>query len=87
MKLMIDIALFKRMISPLILQLLFWAGVFGCMYGGYVLLSLDHWAWPFPLFIGPLLVRVIFEGALLSFRVYDQLVLIADRTTPDSEGI
>lgn len=82
MKTLLDIFLFKRMISPVILQILFWAGVLGCLYGSYVLYSLENWAWPFPLILGPLLVRVIFEAALLSFRIYDQLVAIADHTSP-----
>ena len=69
---------FELMVSPLVLQLLFWAGIGGTLYGSYVLIQLGHWAWPFPLVFGPLLVRVIFERAILSFRSYDRLVAIEE---------
>jgi len=78
MKLLIDILTFRRMISPFVLQILFWAGVAGSLFGSYVLYTLGNWAWIFPLLLGPLLVRVIFEGALLSFRMYDRLSEIAE---------
>ena len=70
------IVTFKTMISPLILQLLFWAGIGGCLYGTYVLIRLGDWAWPFPLILGPLVVRVIFERAIIAFRSYDRLTEI-----------
>lgn len=75
------------MISPILLQLLFWAGVAGSLYGSYILYTPDNWVWVFPLVFGPLLVRVIFEGALLSFRIYDQLRVMTDRLPPpDSQA-
>lgn len=73
MRTFLEILIFRRMISPVLLQLLFWAGVAGCLYGAYVLYSRDHWAWVFPAFLGPLLVRVIFEHAIIFFRTYDEL--------------
>lgn len=73
MRKIIDVLLFKIMIAPIILQILFWAGIGGTLYGTYVLYNMDHWAWPFPLFLGTLLVRVIFEMALLNFRIYSRL--------------
>lgn len=73
MKFILDILAFKRMVSPVILQLLFWAGIGGCLYGTYVLIMLENWAWPFPLIFGPLIVRVIFEKFILAFRTYDRL--------------
>jgi len=67
---------FRRMASGALLQLLFWAGVAGCIYGAYVLYGLGNWAWPFPLVLGPLLVRVGFERAIIAFRSYDRLSAI-----------
>ena len=64
---------FRKMISPVLLQVLFWGGMGGVLYGTYVLLKLDHWAWWVSLVFGSLLVRVIFERAMLSFRSYDRL--------------
>ena len=73
MKPIFDILTFKSMVSPLILQLLFWAGIGGTVYGTYVLINLGNWAWIFAITLGPLVVRVLFERAILSFRSYDRL--------------
>jgi len=74
------------MASPVFLQILFWAGIGGCLYGTYVLFILDNWAWPFALILGPILTRVIFERAVLSFRTYDRIVnierILSDNHTP-----
>lgn len=77
MKALTDILTFKTMVSPAVLQILFWAGIGGCIYGAYVLISLNHWAWWMPLVFGTLLTRVIFERAIIAFRSYDQLAEIA----------
>ena len=68
---------FRKMISPVLLQVLFWAGIGGVLYGTYVLIKLEHWAWWTALVFGSLLVRVLFERALLSFQSYDRLNEIA----------
>lgn len=73
MKAIIDILTFRSMVSPIVLQLLFWAGIAGTLYGAYVLIKLENWAWIFAATLGPLLVRVIFERAILAFRTYDRL--------------
>ena len=44
-----------------------------------MLYQLDQWAWPLALVFGTLAVRVIFEIALLSFRIYERLGEIRDR--------
>lgn len=72
-----DVIVFRRMISPLLLQILFWGAIGGVLYGTYVLIKLDHWAWWVALVFGSLLVRVIFERAMLSFRSYDRLTEVA----------
>lgn len=69
---------FKRMISPIILQLLFWAGIGGTLYGTYVLIKLENGFWPIALILGTLGVRVIFETAILAFRTFDRLGDIRD---------
>lgn len=72
-----DVIVFRRMISPLLLQILFWGAIGGVLYGTYVLIKLDHWAWWVALVFGSLLARVIFERAMLSFRSYDRLTELA----------
>lgn len=78
MKTLIDILLFRRMIAPVILQILFWAGVGGTCFGAWVLWSRDHWAWWLALVFGVMATRVIFEGALIAFRSYERLGEIRD---------
>lgn len=68
---------FQKMISPLLLQILFWGGIGGVLYGTWVLVKLENWAWWMALVFGTLLTRVIFERAILSFRSYDRLNEIA----------
>lgn len=72
------IVTFQRMVSPCILQILFWAGIGGVFYGTWTLLVLEHWTWWIALIFGSLLTRVIFERAMLSFRMYDRLAEIAE---------
>ena len=69
----LQILSFRKMVSPVLLQILFWGGIGGVLYGTYVLIKLEQWAWWVALIFGSLLVRVIFERAILSFRSYDRL--------------
>ena len=78
MKTFWEILVFRRMISPLILQLLFWGAIGGTLYGTYVLIEIGHWAWPLPLVFGTMAVRVFFETTILAFRTYDRLGEIRD---------
>lgn len=73
-----EVLAFRRMISPVILQVLFWSAVAGILYGTSVLIARHHWAWPIALVFGILAVRVIFEVAILAFRTYDRLGEIRD---------
>ena len=68
-----DLLTFRRMISPVLLQILFWAGIGGTFYGTYVLIRMGNWAWWMALVFGVLLTRVVFEGAIILFRTYDRL--------------
>lgn len=79
MKSLIEILTFERMIAPVLLQILFWTGIAGTLYGTYVLISLGHWAWWPALIFGTLGTRVVFEIAILAFRSYDRLGDIRDR--------
>lgn len=37
-----------------------------------MLFSMGNWAWPFPLILGTLGTRVLFETLILAFRAYDR---------------
>ena len=71
------------MVAPVILELLFWAGIAGTVYGAYWLYVHDNWAWIMALVFGCLLTRVIFEFFLLAFRSYDCLLDIRDTLRRD----
>jgi hypothetical protein len=73
-----DILRFRVMIAPVALEVLFWAAIAGNLYGAILLLARGHWAWWMALVFGTLLVRVVFEIALLAFRSYERLVEIRD---------
>ena len=73
MNTIIDYLAFRRMIAPVLLQVLFWAGVGGTLYGTWVLISLYHWAWWMALVFGLIATRILFEGLILAFRAYDRL--------------
>ena len=81
MKPVLELLVFRRMISPVVLQILFWSAIGGVLYGTYVLVALGNWAWPLSLIFGTLAVRVMFEMAILVFRVYDRLGEVRDALT------
>ena len=74
----IDILLFRRMIAPTLLQVMFWAGIGGTIYGAWVLIQLGHWAWWMALIFGMLGTRVLFEILILAFRSYERQCEIRD---------
>lgn len=65
-----EILLFRQFITPYALQLLFWAGIGGTLYGTWWLYSHDNWAWIMALLFGPLLTRLIFESYILRYQTY-----------------
>lgn len=75
---LVELLTFRRMIAPVILQILFWGAIGGVLYGTYVLIVLGNWAWPLSLVFGILAVRVMFELSILAFRAYDRLGEIRD---------
>lgn len=85
----VDFLLFRTMIAPLIIQIIFWIGVLTFVVGGLVNLVLAVMViadgrevrlgvgWAFAslgtIFVGPLLVRIYCELFILLFRMYDTL--------------
>ena len=71
-----DYLLFKKMISPLLLQILFWPAVAASIYySTQLILNGNRIGW-IPLIVGTLFVRVLFETLILRFMAYDKLVEI-----------
>ena len=84
---LVELLTFRRMVAPAVLQVLFWGAIGGVLYGTYVLVVLDSWAWPLSLVFGTLLVRVLFEMGILAFRVYDRMGEIRDELRRGAQGI
>lgn len=76
MNALLDYLLFRRFIMPAAIQLLFWAGICGTLYGTWWLYSHDNWGWMMSISFGPLLTRLIFESFILRYRTYACLVEI-----------
>ena len=76
-----DFASFRKMITPIIIQILFWIGIAACLmtslgfiFQGYLGIGLVY------LIIGPLMVRIYCELIILLFRIYDTLNDIKENT-------
>lgn len=65
-----DYLLFKKFIMPAALQLLFWTGIGGTLYGTWWLYTHDNWAWIMSLVFGTLMTRLLFESFILRYQTY-----------------
>jgi hypothetical protein len=74
-----DYLLFKKFVMPVALQLLFWGGIGGTLYGTWWLYSHDNWAWIMALVFGTLMTRLIFESFILRYQTYICLTEIKDK--------
>ena len=86
MSAILELLTFRRMIAPLILQILFWAALGGVIYGTWVLIEIGNGVWPLALVLGSLGVRVLFELSMLAFRTYDRLGEIRDALLTHDSG-
>jgi len=84
-----DFLSFRKMITPIFIQVIFWVAVVLCvisalimMTGGgiYVLYGLMY------LVLGPFVVRIYCELLIILFRIYDELVAIRTGTPPAGQG-
>ena len=80
---LVDFLVFRRMVAPILLQVLFWTGIGGTFYGSWVLYQLGNWAWFMPLIFGTIFTRVLFEFALIAFRSYERLCSIEEMLRED----
>jgi hypothetical protein len=74
---------FRRMITPVLIQVIFWLGVAISVIGGIGLIAGDRpglgilW-----IVIGPLVVRVYCELLIVIFRIHDSLKAVEQNTSP-----
>ncbi len=74
----LDILFFRRVLAPIIMQVLFWTGIGGALFGSWWLFHSGHWAWSLALVFGTLMTRLIFELGIIAFRSYEALGEIRD---------
>ncbi len=69
-----DFLSFRKMITPVIIQVVFWLGVFGCVVAGLGFLIGGKGLWGLGLIVlGPIYVRIQCELLILLFRIHDAL--------------
>lgn len=79
-----DFLAFRKMITPTVIQIVFWLGVIGCVIAGLSILSGgDSLAMVMPvpptllavlvLTVGPLVIRIYCELLMVLFRIYESL--------------
>jgi hypothetical protein len=76
---------FRRMITPIIIEIIFWVGVVGCVLGGLVIAAQGGSkavGGIFLLILGPLAVRVYCEILIVVFRMNENLTAIRQAARP-----
>lgn len=79
MKTLKDIILFRRFLMPIVLQVLFWAGIGGVLYGTWWLYIHENWAWIMSLVFGIPVTRLIFESLIIRYQTYQHIKKISER--------
>ena len=76
---------FRKMITPMVIQILFWIGVAASVIGGIVIMSQGGVlivAGFLYLLIGPIVVRIYCELLMIIFCMYDELKAIRVAVAP-----
>lgn len=69
-----DFLAFRKMLTPLIIQIVFWLGLIVCVLGGLAaIIGGNGLPGLFMLFLGPIAVRIYCEILILVFRMNDTL--------------
>lgn len=75
-----DILSFKKMITPVIIEVIFYVGVLFIVAGGLIALFRHQYLTGiFMIIVCPVIIRIICELMILTFRIYDRLTEIRDR--------
>ena len=85
-----DFLAFRKMLTPIIIQILFWLGLLACIVGGLgaIVVGLIHMDrtpeligfGALAVILGPLVVRIYCEWLILFFRMNDTLTEIMHNT-------
>ncbi|MCA9739896.1 MAG: hypothetical protein H6695_05975 [Deferribacteres bacterium] len=80
-----DYLLFKKMIAPTLLKILFWPALAASIYYSARLIIAGNPIGWVPLIVGSLFVRVLFEMLLLFFSINDNLFHIKQKLAEREE--
>ena len=76
-----DFLNFKMFITPVIIQILFWIGIFGCVIAGLVgIFTTSVIMGLVILILGPVFVRIYCELLILIFKINERLTSLDNKT-------
>lgn len=84
-----DFLAFRKMITPIIIQIIFWVGVVLCVIFGLMMIVFGAGAYYggamvlaglITLFLGPVFIRIACESVILFFRMVETLEEIRNNT-------
>ncbi len=73
---------FRKMITPMIIQVIFWIGVVLAVILGFVMLFQNVLLGLIQIIVGPILVRIWCELVILAFKMLETLQEIRENTRP-----
>jgi hypothetical protein len=74
-----DYLKFRKMITPIAIQVIFWLGIAGIVIAGLgVMITENFFAGLGFLIVVPIVWRIYCEILLIIFRIYDRVAAIAD---------
>lgn len=68
-----DFLSFRRMLTPVIIQIVFWLGVAGCVLSGLFTMGTSFWRGLVIIVLGPIMVRIWCELVMVVFRINETL--------------
>ena len=77
-----DFLFFRKMITPMIIQVIFWISVIGVIIGGFVTMFSygGFWRGLLMVLLGPIAVRIWTELLIVLFKINDTLTDIRNNT-------
>ena len=84
-----DFLSFRKMITPVFIQVIFWIAVVMCVISALMAMAqggVAIIAGLLFLIIGPFMARIYCELLIIAFRIYDELVAIRTGTPPTGQG-
>jgi len=76
---------FRKMITPIFIQVIFWLGVLGCVITGLGTMSQSALMGLATLILGPLVVRIYCELIIVVFKMNEALQRMAPADTADTQ--